>query len=283
MKKALILVLLAVSLAAQAQVQTPSASPAAVVSTVVGLTDVKIEYSRPKAKGRKIFGAGAEFVVPYGQLWRTGANNGTLITFGDDVKVGGSDVPKGTYKLYTIPQASEWTVILTKDLSLGGNDPKEYDQKNDQARVTVKSEKLAEGVSTFTIGISDLSENSKTANLQISWENTTVKVPVTVDFESKVMKSIEASTKVNPNNLYSAASYYFENGKDLKQALDWATTASAANPDAYWVSHLKAKIQKALGDKKGATESATASKAAAAKANNAEYVKMNDDLIKGLK
>jgi hypothetical protein len=282
MKKALILVLLAVSLAAQAQVQTPAASPAATVTTVVGLTDVKIEYSRPKAKGRKIFGAGAEFLVPFGQVWRTGANAGSRVTFSDDVKFGGSDVPKGTYLLLTIPGASDWTVILYKDASIGG-DMSAYKQENDQARVSVKSEKLTEKVETLTLGISDLSENGKTANLQLSWENTSVKVAIAVDFDAKVMKSIEASTKVNPNNLYNAATYYFENGKDLKQALDWATTASASNADAYWMSHLKAKIQKAMGDKKGATESAMASKAAAEKAKNADYVKMNDDLIKGLK
>lgn len=282
MKKALILVLLAVSLAAQAQVVTPAASPAAVASTVVGLTDVKIEYSRPKAKGRKIFGAGSEFLVPFGQIWRTGANNGSRVTFGDDVKVGGTDVPKGTYLLLTIPGAAEWTVILYKDASIGG-DMSAYKQENDQVRATVKSEKLSEKVETFTLGISDLSENSKTANLQLSWENTSVKLPIAVDFDAKVMKSIEASTKVNPNNLYNAATYYFESGKDMKQALEWATTASASNADAYWMSHLKAKIQKALGDKKGATESALASKAAAEKAKNPDYVKLNDDLIKGLK
>ncbi len=282
MKKALIILLLVATVAVQAQVQTPAASPAAMASTVVGLTDVKIEYSRPKAKGRKIFGAGAEFLVPFGQVWRTGANNGSKVTFSDDVKFGGSDVPKGTYLLLTIPGAAEWTVILYKDASIGG-DMSAYKQENDQARVTVKSEKLTEKVETFTLGISDLSENGKTANLQLSWESTSVKVGITVDFDAKVMKSIEASTKVNPNNLYNAATYYFENGKDMKQALDWATTAAASNSDAYWMSHLKAKIQKAIGDKKGATESATASRAAAEKAKNNDYVKMNDDLIKGLK
>ncbi|MBY0433867.1 MAG: hypothetical protein K2U26_07145, partial [Cyclobacteriaceae bacterium] len=121
------------------------------------------------------------------------------------------------------------------------------------------------------------------ANLQIMWENTSVKVPITVEFDAKVMKSIEASTKVSPNNLYNAATYYFENGKDMKQALEWASTAAASNADAFWMMHLKAKIQKAMGDKAGAMTSAMASKASAEKAKNADYVKMNDDLMKGLK
>ncbi|MBS1545610.1 MAG: DUF2911 domain-containing protein [Bacteroidetes bacterium] len=281
MKKLFILFLIA-SFAAQAQVITPAPSPGASVTTVVGLTDVKVEYSRPKAKGRKIFGQGTEYLVQYGQIWRTGANAGTKVTFGDDVKVGTSDVPKGTYLLLTIPGATEWTVIFYKDASIGG-DMTAYKQANDQARVTVKADKLTEKVETFTIEISDLAENSKTANIQLAWENTSVKIPLTVDFDSKVMKSIEANTKVNPNNLFAAGVYYFENGKDQKQALEWVSKAADANPDFYWMSYQKARIQKAMGDKAGATTSANASKAAASKAGNQDYVKLNDELLKGLK
>ena len=283
MKKVLVVLFTMAGLFAEAQVQTPGSSPSASVSTVVGLTDIKIDYSRPKAKGRKIFGVGSEFITPFGHMWRTGANNGTNVTFGDDVKFGGMNVPKGTYRLMTIPGATDWVVILSKDLTLAGNDPEDYKIENDQARVTVKADKLTEKVETFTIEIADLAENSKTANLQIMWENTSVKVPITVDFDAKVMKSIEASTKINPGNLYQASVYYLENGKDLKQALEWITTASASNPDGFWMTYQKAKIQKALGDKKGAMESSMTSKAVAEKAKNADYVKMNDDLMKTLK
>jgi hypothetical protein len=282
MKRVLILLLVAVSLASQAQVITPAASPAATVSTVVGLTDVKVEYSRPKAKGRKIFGAGNEFVTPYGQVWRTGANAGTVISFSDDVKFGGVDVPKGKYLVLTIPGATEWTVILYKDIALGGN-VAGYDQKNDQARATAKAEKLTEKVEAFTIEIADMSADSKTANFQIMWENTSVKVPIVVDFDKKVQASIDANTKVSPNNLYAAASYYLETGKDLKQALEWCSTAAAARPNAYWIMYTKAKIQQGLGDKAGAIASANASKAVAEKEKDGAYVKMNDELIKSLK
>jgi hypothetical protein len=278
MKNVLVVLFVLAGLVAEAQVLSPSPSPAATVSTVVGLSDVKVEYSRPKAKGRKIFGE----LVPFGQVWRTAANNGSKVTFGDDVKFGGMDVPKGTYLLLTIPGATEWSVILYKDVAIGG-DMSVYDKTKDQARVTVKPEKLTEKVETFTIEISDLAENSKTANLQIMWENTSVKVPIAVDFDAKVMKSIEASTKVNPNNQFQAAVYYFENGKDIKQAYEWITAATAASPNAYWMSYQKARIQKAMGDKKGAMDSATASKAAAEKEKNFDYVKMNDDLMKSMK
>jgi len=282
MKNILAIVLIAASLVTQAQVQTPQPSTASTVTNVVGLTEVKIEYSRPKAKGRKIFGATADVLTPFGKLWRTAANTGSKITFSDDVKFGGMDVPKGTYLLLSIPGAAEWTVILYKDVAMGGN-TEDYDQTKDQARVTVKSEKLTEKVETFTLEISDFAENGKSANLQIAWENTSVKVPVTVDFDARVMKSIESNTKVNPGNLYQAATYYYENGKDMKQALEWVTTAANANANAYWVWLLKAKIQKALGDKKGAMESSVASRAVAEKEKNAEYVKMNDELQKSLK
>lgn len=282
MKNILSIVLIASSLVMQAQVQTPQASTASTVTNVVGLTEVKIEYSRPKAKGRKIFGASAEFLTQYGKLWRTAANTGSKVTFSDDVKFGGVDVPKGTYLLLTIPGATDWTVILYKDVAMGGT-LENYDQTKDQARVTVKSDKLTEKVETFTLEIADFAENSKSANLQIMWENTSVKVPIAVDFDARVMKSIEANTKVNPGNLYQAATYYFENGKDLKQALEWANTAAAANSEAYWVLLLKAKIQKSLGDKKGAMETSLASKTAAEKAKNFDYVKMNEEFSKGLK
>ena len=282
MKNLMMIVLVAVSLMAGAQIQTPSASPAATVTSVVGLTDVKVTYSRPRMKGRKIFGEGDTFLTPYGKIWRTGANNGTRISFSDDVKIEGLAVPKGEYMILTWPGAAEWTVSIYKDLTLGGNTA-EYKEENDAAKFKVKSEKLTERVETFTVNIADIADNSSSAKVQIAWENTSVKFSVAVDFDSKVMKSIEDGTKVNPNAYSTAASYYFENGKDLKKALEWMNLALAANPSAFWNMHTKAKIQKALGDKVGAVATAGLSRAEATKQGNADYVKMNDDLIKSMK
>ena len=280
MKNTLLIILSAVGLVANAQVQTPQPSPSASVSTVVGLTDVKIDYSRPSAKGRKIFGDGAA-LIPNGAIWRTGANSGTKITFGDDVKVEGIAVPKGEYLLFSWPGASEWTVSLYKDISLGGNTGG-YDKAKEAANFKVKSEKLTEKVETLTIGIGDIAADSKTAKVQIAWENTSVKFTIAVDYDAKVMKSIEASTKVNPNNYLGAAVYYLENGKDLKQALEWANKAVEANP-AFWVLYQKARIQKELGDKTGALATSKASWEAAKAANNRDYQMMNEELQKGLK
>jgi len=274
--------LVACGLWAEAQIQTPQASPAATVSTVVGLTDVKVTYSRPRMKGRKIFGEGADALVQYGKIWRTGANNGTRISFSEDVKVEGKDVPKGEYLIFSWPGATEWTISLYKDLELGGNTA-DYDASKEVANFKVKSEKWVEKTEAFTVEIADIASNSASAKVQLLWENTSVKFTVAVDFDSKVMKAIESATASSGGTYYAAASYYFDNGKDLKKALEWVTIAANQNTSAFWIWLLKARIQKALGDKKGAIESATASRAAAEKASNADYVKMNDDLIKSLK
>jgi hypothetical protein len=280
MKKMLTLLLLVVFAAAEAQIQTPAASPAASVSTTVGLTDVKINYARPKMKGRKIFGEGGDFLVPYGQLWRTGANAGTVITFSDDVTVGDKSLKKGDYLLLTIPGASEWTVILYSDPSMGGNTAA-YDQSKDAVRLTAKSAKLADRVETFTVNITDISDDNTKANIEVAWENTSVKFGITVDYDSKVMKAIEAGTRVSPNNYIAAANYYFENGKDLKKALEWITIGiETGNQNAFWNIHTKAKIQHALGDYAGALATAQQSRdKAKAAPSDFGYVKLNEDLM----
>ena len=277
MKKILTILLWALSLVATAQIQTPQASTAGTVSSVIGLTNVKIEYSRPKLKGCKIFGEGSEFLEPYGKIWRTGANDGTKITFSDDVKVEGIAIPKGTYLIFTWPGAAEWSVSLYKDLDLGGNTDK-YDVKNEQARFTVKAGKLAEKVETLTLAIGDISDDNTTAKVQIAWENTSVKFNLVAEYDSKVMEQIE-------NNFMTAARYYFNNKKDLKQALKWTDEylASEKHAGEFWNLNFKAQLQKALGDKAGAMASAQKSLELSKKAANDFYTKQNEDLIKSLK
>lgn len=271
------------------------------MTSQVGLTDIKISYFRPSAKGRTIFGPenpvaapaakakkGAApaapakpALVPFGKIWRTGANGGTKISFSDDVKIEGIAVPKGEYLILSWPNATEWTIALNKDVNLGGNTAG-YDSTKDVAKFKVKSEKLSEKVETLTFNIGDFSADYKSAKVQIAWENTSVKFGVTVDFEGRVMKSIEESTRVNPYNYFQAAVYYLETGKDLKQALEWVNKAAEGMGNPFWVLHQKAKIQKALGDKEGAKATATASMESAKQAGNRDYQMMNEDLIKSL-
>jgi hypothetical protein len=280
MKHLLIIIMLLPAGMVQAQIQIPAASPSASVSTVVGLTDISIKYSRPKMKGRKIFGPGPEFLVPYGQMWRTGANQGTVISFSDDVKVEGIDVKKGEYLLLTIPDAEQWTVILYSDPSIGGNTAN-YRQEKDAARFMVKPIRLPEPVQTFTMNIADIADDNTSAYIELLWEHTAIRFKVNVEFDSKVMKAIEAGTRVNPSNYITAANYYYDTKKDLKKALEWITLGiETGNREAFWNLHTKAKIQYELGDLKGALTTAQQSLELARKANNDfGYIKLNEDLI----
>jgi len=283
MKKFLIAILFIAAAPALAQIETPAPSPQATLTTRIGLTDVKIDYLRVRMRGRKIYGAGKDFLVPYGAMWRTGASQGTRITFGDDVTVEGQKVPKGEYLVLTTPGATEWTIFLHKNVAIGG-DLGQYKPENDAAKFVVKSEKLTEKVEMFTVEVTDLSDDNTTAKIQLAWENTSVKFGVVVDFDSKVMKAIEANTKVSPNTYATSARYYLDNNKDLKKALEWINLAIAnGDPDAFWNVHLKARIQKAAGDKAGAKATAQKSLEMAKKApDDFGYIKQNEDLIKTL-
>jgi len=283
MKKTLIALMLVAALAVEAQIETPAASTPTTLTTRIGLTDVKISYSRPRLRGRKIFGTGKDFLEQYDKIWRTGANQGSVITFGDDVEIEGTKVPKGEYLILTKPGATEWTVYIHKQVSIGGN-VGDYKPENDAASFVVKPEKLTEKVEMFTINVTDVSDDNTTGKIQLAWENTSVKFGVKVDFDSKVMKAIEANTKVNPNSYITAARYYMDTKKDLKKALEWVDLGIAqGDPNAFWNYYLKAQIQKAAGDKAGAKATATKSLEMAKKAeNDFGYIAQNETLIKSL-
>ena len=266
---------------ASAQISLPAPSPAGKVYTKVGLTDVDISYSRPKAKGRKIYGSGDAFLVPFGQIWRTGANSGSIITTSTDLTVGGSNLPAGEYMIITIPNADSWDVIFYKDISIGGNMAK-HKQENEQIRVKGNVSKLTEPVEALTFNIADLSADGSTAALELAWENTSVKVELKTDFDSVVMKQIEDNTKVNPGNYLASANYYFSTGRDLDQAIKWMDLYLAENSTQYWNLYLKAQMLAKKGDKKSIKEAiATAedSLAKAKAAKNNTYVKNNEALI----
>lgn len=270
---------------ATAQITLPSPSPAGSVSAKVGLVDVQIDYSRPKMKGRQIFGAGDDYLVPFDKLWRTGANSGSVLTTSGDLKVAGNELPAGEYLLLTIPGADSWTVIFYKDKSIGGN-MSAHKEENEQFRVSVKPGKRTEAVEALTFNIADISEDNTTAAIELAWEHTSVKVPVLADYDEEVMKQIEASTKVNVRNYLAAANYYYNTGRDLDQAIAWIDLYLAAgNEGQFWNTHLKAQMQAKNGDKKGALATAEASLAMAKKAEGGDfgYIKRNEDLIASLK
>ncbi len=284
MKKVLLLAILATFyLGAHAQITTPASSPEGSSYSKVGLTDVTIEYSRPKVKDRKIFGEGDDFLVPFGKIWRSGANSGTIITTSTDIKVENKDLPAGEYLLLTIPGKDSWTVIFYKDKAIGGN-MSAHKEEDEQLRVTVKPSKLTEAVENLTFNIADISEDNTTAAIELAWANTSVKVGISVNFDETIMAEIEAKTKVNNRNYIQAANYYFNNDKDLAQALKWIDIYLENNPKQFWNIHTKAKIQAKMGDKKGAKETAKQSLelAKASERGDFGYVKKNEEFLKNL-
>lgn len=255
-----------------AQLKVPAPSPSGMVKQAVGLSDISVEYSRPSAKGRVIFGD----VVPFGKVWRTGANGATKITFGEDVKVEGNAVPAGTYALYTMPNKDSWEIMLYKDLTLGGN-VADYKKESELVRFNVKPKALNDKVESFTIDIADVTANS--ANVELNWEKTRVAFNVVSDIDAKIMKNIETNVVNDSRPYFQAATYYYDNNKDLKQASEWADKAIASNPKAFWMVMLKAKIQAKQGDKKGAVASAEKVIALATEAKNDDYVAMAKKIV----
>lgn len=260
---------------AQAQIDMPQASPKAILQTRVGLTDVSVEYSRPGLKGRdkKIFGD----LIPYGEVWRTGANESTKVTFKDNVKIGGKELAAGTYALYTIPGADEWTVIFSNKLDLWGDSG--YQNADDALRVKVKPTTIPLPKETFTIDFSNYTTNG--ANLDITWDNTQVTVPVETEVDSKVMAQIAEklqAKEVAPWTYFQAANYYYQNNKDLNQALQWVNTAIQGQ-EHFVFYNVQSKILADLKKYKEAIKAAEKSKELAQKENNRDYVKMNEELI----
>lgn len=257
---------------AQNQLKTPAPSPSQTLKQAFALSEITIDYSRPGAKGRTIYGD----VVPFGKIWRTGANGATKITFGEDVKVEGKAVPAGTYALYSIPNKDSWEIMLYKDLNIAGRTA-EYKTENELARFSVKTSALPSKVETFTINVTDIT--ASTAVIELTWEKTRVAFNVVADIDAKIMKSIESSLAADSRPYFQAANYYYENDKDQKQALEWINKAIEQNPKAFWMLMVKAKIQLKLKDNAGATSTAQQVITLAKEAQNDDYVKMAEKLI----
>jgi len=272
MKKVAVLLFVLLSAGAFAQgIKTPAPSPTQTLKQDFALSSIEITYSRPAAKGRKIFGD----LVPFGKIWRTGANAATKVTFGEDVKVGGMPVKAGSYAIYSVPTAGDWEIIINKGANNSGLTG--YKTEDDVARFSVKSMQLPMMIENFTIILGNLTASS--ADIQILWENTAVQIPVVADIDTKIMAQISSAMTVDSRPYFQAASYYFDNGKDNAKALEWANKAVEAQPTAFWVMHLKAKIQAKAGDKAGAKATAMKSIELAKEAKNDDYVVLNQKLI----
>ena len=280
MKKILVALVTILGFSANAQIKMPAPSPAQTISQDFGLGKIEIVYSRPSLKGRAAFGNGS-LLAPNGIVWRTGANGATKITFSDPVTIGNTVLAAGSYGLFTIPGEKEWTIIFnTNSKGWGSFD---YKEAEDVVRLKVIAEKTSNSTETFTIGVDNITAESATISLK--WANTLVSIPVKTDIKPTVRKQIDEATKgtnVTTGMYQSAATFYYEMDKDYNKALVFVDKAITTNGKAYWLFLLKAKIQKEIGDKKGAKLSAeTCSKLAEAE-KNADYVRSANDLIASL-
>lgn len=258
------------------KIEIPAASPSCTIKQRVGLTDVEIEYSRPSVKGREIFGG----MVPYGKVWRTGANKATKISFSAPVKLNGTEIPAGTYALMTIPGKDEWTVIINKAPDQWG--AYKYDEKGDLARVKAKPVALSQSVESFTIDFGNLRDES--ADLDLTWDKVQVPVKIEVEVTEKVLSQIKEvmSSEHKQKPYYQAAMFYYNHGQDLKQAKEWVDKA-IAEKEAHYMVYLKAEILAKLGEKDAAIAAAKQSSDLAEKAGDPSFVKLNADLINSLK
>jgi len=257
------------------QLQFPMPSPTGTVKQRVGLTDIEISYSRPSAKGRPVIGG----LLPYGQVWRTGANGRTTISFSTPVKLNDKEIPAGKYSLFTIPGEQNWTIMLNKDTT--GN-ALAYDASNEVARIESPVVEIGANIETFSIMINDIRDDS--ARIDLVWEHTAVPIRLTLDLVSTLQPQIEkAMSGENANRYaYQAAMFYYDHNLDMQKAKTWIETATKAN-ETYYNVNLKARILAKLGDKEGAIAAAKRSSELAKKSEGAGgYLKLNEDLISSL-
>lgn len=258
-----------------AQIQTPQPSPSAKMEQMVGLTSIHLEYARPSMKGREVFGN----LVPYDKMWRTGANTNTTISFSDDVMIGGDKLPAGTYAIFTVPHKKSWEVIFYTDTNNWGL-PEKWDESKVALKATADVQKMPMKMETFTIVMDELTNNSAVINFL--WDDTVASFTVDVPTKDKTMANIEkALSGPTASDYYAAAVYYYEEGKDINQALVWMNKSVDMQKNApFYMLRKKSLIEAKAGNKKDAIATAKKSLAGAKKAGNNDYVKMNEDSLK---
>jgi hypothetical protein len=236
MKKLFLALLSVVTFSATAQLRLPQPSPAASVSQTVGTTDIAVKYSRPSVKGREVFGK----LLPFDKIWRTGANSATQITTSSDIMVAGQKLMAGTYSIFSIPTAGDWTLIFNKDANASEQN---YVQEKDALRVTVKPSSVAK-VESFTIDFSDVTDS--TASMNISWADKKIAAPLAVETSKMVEASVAKMTTDNATTMRNAADYMQGKGK-LDQALKLVNT-SIAGAETFRNVWVKAQILSKLGN-----------------------------------
>jgi hypothetical protein len=276
--KKIVIALLFVSFLVQTEAQTlkvPSASTSQLVKQEFGLGSIELNYARPNTKGRTIFGD----LVPYGAVWRTGANTATTLTFSDEVVIGGKKVPAGKYGLLTIPGASSWTIIISKQTDV--TSPSAYKQDMDVVRLEATPMALPFPIETFMIHFERVTSNE--LDIMLIWEQTAVSFSIRQDIDSKIMGQIDNLMNKDNKPYFNAAMYYLDNNKDLNKAAEWLDKATEQNPKAYWIWYQKARCLALLGKKAESKATSEKSWNLAKEAKNGDYVTLNEKLQASLK
>jgi predicted negative regulator of RcsB-dependent stress response len=226
---------------AQSDLKTPDVSQAAEAKQRIALTDITVKYHRPLVNGRKIWGG----LVPYGKVWRAGADENTTIEFSDPVSVEGKPLPKGVYGLHMIPTQDSCTVIFSKTNTGWGS--YSYDQKDDALRVDVKPRPLAEQKEALEFEFEDLKPTSTAVTLK--WEKLGVPFTVSVNDADQTLQNIRAQMKGAGQFAWQApdqaAQFCLTRKINLDEALKWAD-ASIQNEERFENLSTKADILKAL-------------------------------------
>lgn len=232
----------------KAQMPTPPLSTTIKTETTVGFTSVKLEYSRPSRKGRTIFG---DF-VPYNEIWRTGANKNSTISFSDDVIFGGKEVKKGTYAIYSKPNKTMWEVYLYSEIDNVGL-PKTWEETKIVAKCHTIPTNIPT-VETFTINIGNVT--NATFQLEIMWENVLIPIKIEVPTEQKVSATIhKALSGLSAWDYFFYARYYQEDKQNLNQALIWINKSIemlTSDEDIYMPLRIKSLIEADMGNYKSA-------------------------------
>jgi hypothetical protein len=251
----------------------PEASSTQTIIQDFGLGKITITYSRPNVKGRLIFGG----INPYGQVWRTGANAATVISFSENVIMEGHSVPAGSYSLFTVPEKDEWTVILNKTVKQWG--AYSYKQEDDFLRFKVKPIALDEKRETFTAQFSNVT--TKSSELRLVWDHTAIAIHLNTDDDAQITANINELMKEEPAKrpYFNAIQYYYENNKDMKIALGWALEAQRTDPKAPWFKLWEARVRLKMGDKEAAIAAAKEGISLAKATNDDEYVRLNQAVI----
>jgi len=262
-----------------AQIKTPQPSPTATIIQKVGVSDISVEYSRPGAKGREIFGD----LVPYGKMWRTGANKATKITFNEDCIFRGKKIKKGSYSLFTIPDMDVWSVLLNNDTELWGVG--DYDKKKQVCNIETKVINSKDFTESFTIEFGKFKSFSSTMSLK--WANTQIDIIIKSESsKDKILKDYKELLNNGPsaNDYYNGAKFVADNAGDYEAALEWINIAIEKRKDAFWMMYHKARILSLVGNEEEAVYLAINTiKIASKKEDDYGYIKKCEKLISDIK